>query len=150
MQAVATSHGPSRNDGDDHLVHETDLALDVEDVESVDAVLPFVSGVGTDVLVSAAAKGPTSVLGRGTFTCEEHHADFLAFVARDEGFPQFIHRLGREGVAHLWTVERNACHALVHLEGDFVVFLDGFPGKVCHVDDFKIGTKARDRSSRRR
>ena len=150
MQAVTAADGPSRHHGDDHLVHETDLTLDVEDVESVDAILALVSRVGTDVLVPAAAKRPTAVLGRRAFSSDEHHPYVLALVAGDEGFPKLVHRLGREGVSNLRTIERNACDTLVHFEGDFVVFLDGFPGKVGHDGAFKRGTTARVRSSPRR
>ena len=50
---LSSTDGPSGHHGDDHLVHETDLTLDVEDVESVDAILALVSRVGTTVPAAA-------------------------------------------------------------------------------------------------
>ena len=37
VQAVASAGGPSRHDADDHLGHEADEALHLEDVESAGA-----------------------------------------------------------------------------------------------------------------
>ena len=133
MQAVASSYSPSRNDSNHHLVHETNLTLHIEDVETIHAVFTCVAGVGADVLISPAAKGPSAILRRRPLSCDQHHPNVLAFVAGDEGLPKLVHRLGREGIAHLRTVERDARHTLVHFEGDFVVLFDRFPRNVCHV-----------------
>ena len=137
VKAVPPSNRPSRDDGNDDLVHEPNLTLHVQDVEPVDAILPLVSGGGTYVLVPSAAKGPSAILGRGALAGEKHHADVLALVARDQGLPKLVDRFGGEGIAHFGTVEGNARHTFVHFEGDLVVVLDGFPGKGGHVCGFK-------------
>ena len=134
---MPASNLPSGDDGDDHLVHEPNLALDVQDVEPVDAVLPLVSRGGTYVLVPSAAKGPSAILGRRPLAGKQHHADVLALVARHQGLPKLVDRFGGEGVAHFGTVEGDARHTFVHFEGDLVVVLDGFPGKGGHVGGFK-------------
>ena len=130
VQAVPAAHGPSWHHGDHHLVHEADLALDVQDVESVDPVLAFVAGVGPDILIATAAERPAPVLGRRAFSCDENDADVLALVASDQRLPKLIHGLGRECIPYFGAVERDARHPFVDFERDFLVVLDRFPGEL--------------------
>jgi hypothetical protein len=78
METVPPADSPPRYNGDDDLGHESNEALNLEDVESpqlcgVDALGPlvFVSIFASDALVAARAERPTPILGRWPVSCDQ-------------------------------------------------------------------------------
>ena len=123
VQAVPAAHGPARHHGDDHLGHEADQPLHLEDVKPAQAArvglaglvaLVLVAVLAADALVSARAEGPPAVLGRGPVAGDEHAAHVGGHARMVERGVQLVHGPGAEGVAHLGPVEGDAHGALVH------------------------------------
>ena len=63
MKAMPSSYGPSWHHGNDHLRHEADLTLYLENIQAVVAVFTYVSLVSPGPLVSTRTKGPFAIFG---------------------------------------------------------------------------------------
>src|SRR5210317_233547 len=127
MKTVATANCPTRYYSDHDLIHESDLTLNIENVESIDAVLTFVSSGRTNALVTAGAECPAAVFRRWSLSSDKHNPNILALMTKNQRFPKLIYGLWGKGVTYLRTVERNTRHAIKLLKCDFLVFLDGLP-----------------------
>ena len=64
VQHMATADGEAGHEGDDDLGHRADEALQVEDIETGDAVLAHIATflVAADLLIAAGAKGEFPVV----------------------------------------------------------------------------------------
>ena len=60
---MSSAHSPSWDHSDDHLIHESDLALDIKYVKPIDAVFAFIPRGGSHSLVTAGTKRPAAVFG---------------------------------------------------------------------------------------
>ena len=123
VERMPAADRPSGNDGDDDLGHETDQALDLEDVEAagsgrVDRLggVTFgvpVAGATPDSLISAGAEGPTTVLGRGTVPGEQYAPDVGRHPRMVEAPVELVDGMGPKGVANLGSIERHPNRTLI-------------------------------------
>src|SRR5205807_6320572 len=94
----------------DHRHHRlrqpADLDLEVEDVETADAVVADVAVVAADALVAAGAERLR------TFAREHDHADGGVAPGPLEGVLELEERAGPERVPHLGATDRELCDAL--------------------------------------
>ena len=76
MQHMATANGITRDKGDDDLGHRADEALEVEDVETWDAIFANIAPglVAPNALVAARAEGMFAV-GLGIGPAEKDDAN---------------------------------------------------------------------------
>src|SRR5699024_3709690 len=117
VQHMAAAHAPTRDHGDDGLGSAAALYLQVEDVESADALLahgvvPEVAIPTTDLPVTTGAA--RLVPGAG----EDDHTDFGVVPGDVERRLEFEERLGAEGVVPLGTVDRDLGNPLRGLVDD--------------------------------
>ena len=117
MQAVPAAGGPAVDQADDHLGHEPDQPLHLEDVQPPGArgvhgvrglaggVL--VAGAPADALIATGAERPAAVLGRRPVSGQQHHADVRPHPGVVERAVQLVDGVRAERIAHLGPVE---CH----------------------------------------
>ena len=115
MQAVASTDGPAGDDGDHHLGHESDEALDLEDVKSsescrVNAVrsLILVTVGSTNPLIASRAERPATILRRRTVSGQEHRTYVGRHAGMIERCVQLINGVRTERVTNFGTIERDA------------------------------------------
>ena len=115
MQGVPA---PDRVPGD-HCHHRfrqpADLDLEIEDVETADAVVADVAVVAADALVAARAER------LGTFAREHDHADGGIAPGALERVLELEEGAGPEGVPHLGATDRELGDALGDLVADVAV-----------------------------
>ncbi len=126
MQDVATADGVARDHGDDGLRDPANQDLQVQDVESADAlmgdlVVTEVAVVASDRLVSARAERV------GTLTGQHDDTDRDVVAGRGEGVGELEEGLGSKGVAPLGSTDRDLGDALGHLIGDVAVVPASLP-----------------------
>src|SRR5439155_8047843 len=123
VQAVAAARRPARDDADDHLRHEPDQTLHLQDVEpacarGIDRLrgVPCrvaVSVPTADALVAAGAERPASVAWRWTVPGDEHAPDVGAHARVVKSAIELVDGLRPERVAYLGPVEPDPDRALV-------------------------------------
>src|SRR4051794_15849812 len=106
VQAVPPSGGPARDDADDHLGHEPDQPLHLQDVQPAAGVLTVLVPVpAPHPLITAGAERPAAVLRAGAVAGEQHAADVGGQPGVLEDGQQLVDGLRTERVAHLGPVE---------------------------------------------
>ena len=123
VQAVPAARRPARDDADDHLRHEPDQALHLEDVQStgaagidrsaVVALGVLVAVLAADALVAARAERPAAVLRRRAVAGEQDASDVGRHAGVIERAVQLVDGVRAERVADLRPVERDAHGARV-------------------------------------
>ena len=117
VQAVPAAGRPAVDQADDHLGHEPDQPLHLEDVQpagagGVDGVGGLAAGVlvaaaAADALVAAGAERPAAVLRRRPVAGQQHHADVGGHPGVVEHAVELVDGVRAERVAHLGPVERH-------------------------------------------
>ena len=115
MQAVPTAGGPAVDQTDDHLGHEPDQPLHLQDVQPACAggidgvgglsVGVLVAGAAADTLVTTGAERPAAVFGRGAVSGQQHNTDIRRHPGVVERTVELIDGVRPKCVAHLWPVE---------------------------------------------
>ena len=125
---MTAADGVPGDHGHHRLREAADLDLEIEDVETADAlpghgIVPDVAVVPPDLLVPARAEGVRPLPG------EDDHADRRVVPGRVEGIGQLEQGLGPEGVADLGPGDGELGHAVGHVVVDVPVVAPPFPGR---------------------
>ena len=118
---MAAADGVAVDHGNDGLWQVAYLLLHVEHVEARHAVAAHVATAALDVHVAAGAEG--LVAG----SRQDDHANVGTLPAIGQRLAHLGHRERGEGVAPAGAVDGDAGYAVVKVEKDFLVFLNGLP-----------------------
>ena len=83
MKAMTATDCPAGYYGNDYFIHESNLALYVKNIESVNAVCTFIACIGSNALVSSRTKGPPTVFSRWPFAGNKYYTYVLTLMTDD-------------------------------------------------------------------
>lgn len=130
---MASANGIPCNEGDHHLGHRADETLEVEDVETRDALGIDVAAlfVSADILVAACAEGVFAIGVRASAR-EKDNADAGIIAGIRKSVEHFRDRLGGECVAPMGAIDGDFGNALCLVVEDILVIADGLPLDAIH------------------
>ena len=126
VQHMPPADGVTRNQGHDDFRHRSDEFLYFKHVESRYALTIDITTVTANRLIAASAESIFPVFS-GTGPGKKNNPNRLIFARVQECCMHLHDRLRAEGIALLWSVNRDLGHTRGLLIDDVVVFFNYFP-----------------------